>query len=205
MRVTIACLLLALSGQAYAAVVKPVNQNDQATWEANEQLKREAAAAQARYDEQMAKQAKDIEAARQFKINEEQRLQQMMANRHRDAAMHTEPVGIAADIERLVHDIDPDLPIDAATNHEIIRYKVALKDWEQHDAIYGALAGVKKLGMNGIKDPPSVTISIDEHMLPAPPPPVIVPEAPKPEPQVAVVEPKPTMPLYVLVLLASAS
>jgi len=80
-------------------------------------------------------------AARRFKINEELRIQQLMAKRGQNAPLAPAP-GIAADIERLVHGIDPDLPIEPTTNHGIIRYKVGLKDWDQHDAIYNALAGV---------------------------------------------------------------
>jgi hypothetical protein len=64
---------------------------------------------------------------------------------------------------------DPDLPISSTTNHGIIRYRVGLKDWAQREQIYNALDQVQKLGVSSVKDPPSVTVAVDQRSLVPPP------------------------------------
>jgi len=191
MRLTVAFLFLALcSAYADSKVVQPSNVDRRENARAIDDLNAAASQAQHKYDADMAKEDARVEQARQFKILQEQQLQQMLATRRDANTMPVVPT-VRADIEKLVHGIDPELVIVPATNHGVIRYKVQLKDWDQHTAIYSALAGVQKLGMNGVKDPPSVTISIDERSLPPaePTPELRVAETP-PEPPVAMVIPR---------------
>jgi hypothetical protein len=97
----------------------------------------------------------------------------------RQAGATTVPSGTAADIEQVVHRVDPDLAISSTTNHGVVRYRVALRDWAQREQIYGALEGVQKLGVSSTKDPPYVMVSVDERSL-ALLPPMAVPSQPVP-------------------------
>lgn len=163
-------ICLALASQAYADrnIVKPSNISDAATQQALDELEEQTARAKQKYDQEMLDQSNKVNDAIQAKMSEEQRLQQMLAIRQ--AGVSTAQSGVSSDIEQVIHRVDPDLAISATTNRGVVRYRIALKEWAQRDKIYDALDGVQKLGVSSVKDPPAVTVSVEERSLWAPRP-----------------------------------
>ena len=165
LRIAFALLLtLVFQARADLNVVRPSNFSQEGTRQANEDLQEQVRIAQEKYDQERLEESNHVEQARQYKISEQQRLQQILAGRIANPFPSSSL--IAADIEQVVHRVDPELPIASTTNHGVIRYKVSLKTWAQREDIYAALDQIQKLGISAVQDPPSVTVSVDERSLP---------------------------------------
>jgi hypothetical protein len=167
-----ACIfcVLYLEARADLNVVRPSNISPEATRQALQELDEQNQRAQDKYDQEMLDQSNWLQQSIQYKAMEEERLRQILATR--PLSTGSSESLIPTDIEQIIHAIDPGLPVSSTTNHDVIRYRIGLKDWAQREQIYSALDQVRKLGVSSVKDPPSITVAVDQRSLvPLPPSP----------------------------------